>query len=129
MPNDEESRTSARAEAERAAAIQASLDNARAAQKMEKERRLIEQAQQEKEEFDRILRVQREAAREVLHVGREGGARVAGGFERAGCADVYGSQMERKWPSVIDARCEPSSVESRILGTVCRRSISSRGRA
>merc|ERR1719408_828389 len=48
-------------EAERAAAIQSSLDNARAAQKMEKERRLIEQAQQEKEEFDRILRVQREA--------------------------------------------------------------------
>merc|ERR1712070_1066413 len=48
-------------EAERASAIQSSLDNARAAQKLEKERRLIEQAQQEKEEFDRILRVQREA--------------------------------------------------------------------
>jgi len=54
-------RKSQQVEAERAAAIQASLDNARAAQKMEKERRLIEQAQQEKEEFDRILRVQREA--------------------------------------------------------------------
>ena len=47
-------------EAERAASIQTSLDKARAAQKLEKERRLIEQAQQEKEEFDRILRVQRE---------------------------------------------------------------------
>jgi len=57
-------------EAERASAIQASLDNARAAQKMEKERRLIEQAQQEKEEFDRILRVQREAGdleRNAMH--------------------------------------------------------------
>jgi len=54
-------RKSQQVEAERAGAIQASLDNARAAQKMEKERRLIEQAQQEKEEFDRILRVQREA--------------------------------------------------------------------
>ena len=48
-------------EAERSASIQDALDNARAAQKMEKERRLIEQAQQEKEEFDRILRVQRDA--------------------------------------------------------------------
>jgi len=55
-------RKSQQVEAERAASIQAALDNARAAQKMEKERRLIEQAQQEKEEFDRILRVQREAA-------------------------------------------------------------------
>ena len=43
------------------ATILASLDEARLAQKLEKERRLIEQAQQEKEEFDRILRVQREA--------------------------------------------------------------------
>jgi len=37
---------------------------------MEKERRLIEQAQQEKEEFDRILRVQREAGdleRNAMH--------------------------------------------------------------
>ena len=55
-------RKSQQVEAERSASIQYSLDNARAAQKMEKERRLIEQAQQEKEEFDRILRVQREAA-------------------------------------------------------------------
>ena len=47
--------------AEREATILASLDEAREAQKLEKERRLIEQAQQEKEEFDRILRVQREA--------------------------------------------------------------------
>jgi len=47
--------------AEREEAIQSSLDQAREAQKLEKERRLIEQAQQEKEEFDRILRVQREA--------------------------------------------------------------------
>merc|ERR1719231_957526 len=52
--------------AEREATIQASLDAAREAQKLEKERRLIEQAQQEKEEFDRILRVQREAE-EVEH--------------------------------------------------------------
>merc|ERR1719446_474557 len=47
--------------AEREATILESLDQARVAQKLEKERRLIEQAQQEKEEFDRILRVQREA--------------------------------------------------------------------
>ena len=47
--------------AERDATILQSLDQAREAQKLEKERRLIEQAQQEKEEFDRILRVQREA--------------------------------------------------------------------
>jgi len=47
--------------AEREETIQNSLDQAREAQKLEKERRLIEQAQQEKEEFDRILRVQREA--------------------------------------------------------------------
>jgi len=45
--------------AEREATILSSLDQAREAQKLEKERRLIEQAQQEKEEFDRILRVQR----------------------------------------------------------------------
>ena len=50
--------------AEREATIQASLDQAREAQKLEKERRLIEQAQQEKEEYDRILRVQREAERQ-----------------------------------------------------------------
>jgi hypothetical protein len=37
------------------------VSQAREVQKLEKERRLIEQAQQEKEEFDRILRVQREA--------------------------------------------------------------------
>lgn len=47
--------------AEREMTIQESLALAREAQKLEKERRLIEQAQQEKEEFDRILRVQREA--------------------------------------------------------------------
>jgi len=47
--------------AEREQTILRSLDQAREAQKLEKERRLIEQAQQEKEEFDRILRVQREA--------------------------------------------------------------------
>jgi len=47
--------------AERESTILSSLDQAREAQKLEKERRLIEQAQQEKEEFDRILRVQREA--------------------------------------------------------------------
>merc|ERR1719247_374502 len=47
--------------AEREATIQSSLAKARETQKLEKERRLIEQAQQEKEEFDRILRVQRQA--------------------------------------------------------------------
>merc|ERR1719446_705256 len=52
--------------AERESTILQSLDQAREAQKLEKERRLIEQAQQEKEEFDRILRVQREAE-EVEH--------------------------------------------------------------
>ena len=36
------------------------LNEAREAQKLEKERRLMEQAVQEKEEFDRILRVQKE---------------------------------------------------------------------
>ena len=51
------------AAAEREATILESLAQAREAQKLEKERRLIEQAQQEKEEFDRILRVQREAVR------------------------------------------------------------------
>ena len=55
--------------AEREATILKSLDHAREAQKLEKERRLIEQAQQEKEEFDRILRVQREAE-EVEHHGK-----------------------------------------------------------
>ena len=44
--------------AERESTILASLNQAREAQKLEKERRLIEQAQQEKEEFDRILHVQ-----------------------------------------------------------------------
>ena len=41
------------------------------AQKLEKERRLIEQAQQEKEEFDRILRVQREAEEADASIARK----------------------------------------------------------
>lgn len=41
--------------------MNATLVQSREAQKLEKERRLIEQAQQEKEEFQRILRVQSEA--------------------------------------------------------------------
>lgn len=56
--------------AERNSAIQRSLDEAREVQKLEKERRLIEQAQQEKEEFDRILRVQREAE-SIEQVGKQ----------------------------------------------------------
>ena len=31
-------------------------------------------------------------------------------LERDTCCESYGSQMERKWPSVIEARCAPSSV-------------------
>jgi len=50
-----------REEVERQITINETLGRAREAQKLEKERRLIDQAQQEKEEFDRILRVQREA--------------------------------------------------------------------
>merc|ERR1719247_1283221 len=48
------------AAAERQQSINATLNVAREAQKLEKERRLMEQAVQEKEEFDRILRVQKE---------------------------------------------------------------------
>merc|ERR1719460_1955547 len=48
------------AAAERQRSINATLNVAREAQKLEKERRLMEQAVQEKEEFDRILRVQKE---------------------------------------------------------------------
>mmetsp|Transcript_14638 Transcript_14638/g.31725 ORF Transcript_14638/g.31725 Transcript_14638/m.31725 type:complete len:506 (-) Transcript_14638:344-1861(-) len=50
-----------REEAERQVVIEEQLCTAREAQKLEKERRLIEQAKQEKEEFSRILRVQRDA--------------------------------------------------------------------
>jgi len=50
-----------REEAERQKLIEEHLSKAREAQKLEKERRLITQAQHEKEEFSRILRVQREA--------------------------------------------------------------------
>jgi len=48
------------AAAERQLSINVTLNEAREAQKLEKERRLMEQAVQEKEEFDRILRVQKE---------------------------------------------------------------------
>jgi len=48
------------ASAERQLSINLTLNEAREAQKLEKERRLMEQAVQEKEEFGRILRVQKE---------------------------------------------------------------------
>lgn len=48
------------AAAERQLSINITLNEAREAQKLEKERRLMEQAIQEKEEFGRILRVQKE---------------------------------------------------------------------
>merc|ERR1740130_177454 len=48
------------ASAERQMSINLTLNEAREAQKLEKERRLMEQAVQEKEEFGRILRVQKE---------------------------------------------------------------------
>jgi len=48
------------AAAERQLSINITLNEAREAQKLEKERRLMEQAVQEKEEFGRILRVQKE---------------------------------------------------------------------
>lgn len=50
-----------REEVERQIQINATLSKAREAQRLEKERRLIEQAQQERDEFCRILSVQRDA--------------------------------------------------------------------
>jgi len=61
------------AAAERQNSINMTLNEARSAQKLEKERRLMEQAVQEKEEFARILRVQKETtvAEEALKMRRE----------------------------------------------------------
>jgi len=46
---------------------------------------------------------------------------------RAWCIDAYGSWMCTKWPSVIDARCAPSSVVSRLIETVSSRSMGGGG--
>ena len=61
------------AAAERQMSINMTLNEAREAQKLEKERRLMEQAVQEKEEFDRILRAQKETtlAEEATKMKRE----------------------------------------------------------